>query len=249
MGVMKENFLRNAHDTTFSPTGLYNFVSGSLLTDSSGADPAKNLTENDAPIDEVDFIPGSAEGLSHFTYYRNSNTDFKYTGAMSFCCLFYTTDDEPNSTNGQHYFVTFDASGAAGAALYALQITKIGGTLPYEIHYAHESQEDEIYRIGTGANLPRNHKWQHLAFTRDSNGTGIKIYLNGAEIVSGTLAKAPGADVMQNSGHFTLGNIYNFPNSRNSTYVQTSCAIYDQELTANQIKYLARKTLGYDVAT
>ena len=31
MPVMKENFLRNAHDTTFSPTGLYNFASGSLL--------------------------------------------------------------------------------------------------------------------------------------------------------------------------------------------------------------------------
>mgnify|MGYP001273447651 CR=1 FL=1 len=78
---------------------------------------------------------------------------------------------------------------------------------------------------------------------------GFKIQvagrLNGAEIASDTLAKTPGQDVMQNSGVFSLGNIYNFPNTRNSTYVQTSCAIYDQELSANQVKYLARKTLGF----
>lgn len=244
MSVMKENFKINPHDTTFGPTGLYNFVNGSLLTDSSGNN--KNLTEDDAPIDEVDFIPGGAEGLSHFTYYRNSNTDFKYTGAMSFCCLFYTTDDEPDSSNNQHYFVSFDGSGAVGASMYALQITKIGGTLPYEIHYAHESQQGEVYRIGTGANIPRHHEWHHLAFTRDSNGTGVKVYLDGLEVASATLAKAPGADVAQNSGFFALGNIYNFTNARNSIYTQSSCAIYDKELTANQIKYLARKTLGYD---
>jgi len=243
MPVMKENFLKNAHDTTFSPTGLYNFVSGSLLTDSSGN--SKTLTQNDEAIDQVDFIPGSAEGLSHFTYYRNSTTDFKYTGAMSFCCLFYAADDAPDSTNGQHYFVTFDGSGAAGPALYALQITRIGGTLPYEIHYVHESQQGTYHRVGTGTNIPTNHEWHHLAFTRDSNGTGIKVYLDGAEIASGTATKAPGEDVMQNSGYLAMGSIYNFTNARNSNYAQTSCAIYDQELSANEIKYLARKTLGY----
>ena len=244
MPVMKENFIINAHDTTFSPTGLYNFISGSLLTDSSGN--SKTLTEHDAGIDDVDFIPGTAEGLSHFTYFRNSNTDFKYTGAMSFCCLFYTTDDEPDSNSNQHYFVKFDGSGAVGAALYALQVSKVGGTLPYEIRYFHESQQGEYYISATAALIPTNHEWHHLAFTRDSNGTGIKIYLNGAEIASDTLAKTPGQDVMQNSGVFSLGNIYNFPNVQNTTYAQSSCAIYDQELTANQIKYLARKTLGYD---
>ena len=65
---MKENFLISAHDTTFSPTGLWNFVKGSELVDSSGN--SKTLTEQDAPIDEVDFVPGEAEGLSHFSYYR-----------------------------------------------------------------------------------------------------------------------------------------------------------------------------------
>ena len=31
MSVMKENFKINPHDTTFGPTGLYNFVKGSEL--------------------------------------------------------------------------------------------------------------------------------------------------------------------------------------------------------------------------
>ena len=247
MSVMKENFLINAHDTTFSPTGLYNFVKDSELVDSSGNGSAKNLTQDDAPTDDVDFIPGQAEGLSHFSYYRNSNTDFKYTGAMSFCCLFFTTDDAPGSTSAQHYFVSFDGSGAQGPSMYALQITRIGGTLPYEIHYVHESEQGTYHRVGTtGAQIPRHYEWHHLAFTRDSNGTAIKLYLDGAEIASGTASAAPGSVAAQNSGYFSVGNLYNFPNTLNSVYTQTSCAIYDQELSANQIKYLARKTLGYN---
>ena len=56
MPVMKESFLRNAHDTTFSPTGLYNFVSGSELSDSSGNGSAKNLTVYNTAVDDSDFI-------------------------------------------------------------------------------------------------------------------------------------------------------------------------------------------------
>jgi len=243
MSVMKENFLINAHDTTFSPTGLYNFVKDNELVDSSGN--SKNLTQQDAAIDEANYINGEAEGLAHFSFYRNSNTDFKYTGAMSFCCLFQTTQTEPDSSNNQHYFVSFDGSGAAGPSMYALQITKIGGTLPYEIHYLHESQQGTTHRVGTGTNIPNNYDWHHLAFTRDSNGTGVKVYLDGVEIASGTTTKTPGEDVAQNSGYFSVGNLYNFSNTLNTAYIQTSCAIYNQELSANQIKYLARKTLGY----
>ena len=246
MPVMKENFLRNAHDTTFSPTGLYNFASGSLLADSSGANPAKNLTQNDEPLDEGDFIPNTVGGLSHFDYYRNSTTDFKYTGAMSFCCLFRVRANEPDSsTSNQHYFVAFDGAGAVGPSMYALLITKRNSTLPYEIVYSHESSQGTYHSIGSNTTVPSNHEWHHLAFTRDSNGTGVKIYLDGAEVGSGTTAKAPGEDAAQNSGYFSLGTIYNLSSRLNSTVVQTSCAIYNQELSANQIKYLARKTLGY----
>jgi len=244
MPVMKENYLRSAHDTTFSPTGLYNFASGSLLTDSS-AGSAKNLTQNDEALDEGDFIPNTAGGLSHFDYYRNSTTDFKYTGAMSFCCLFRTRANEPDSTGNQHYFVSFDGTGAAGPSMYALQITKLGGTLPYEISYLHESSQGTYHRVNSDTTVPSNYEWHHLAFTRDSNGTGVKIYIDGTEIGSGTTSKAPGEDAAQNSGYFSLGAVYNLHTRLNSTFIQASCAIYDQELSANQIKYLARKTLGY----
>lgn len=244
MPVMKENFIINAHDTTFSPTGLYNFASGNLLTDSSGN--SKTLTENDAALDEGDYIPNTAGGLSHFDYYRNSTTDFKYTGAMSFCCLFRVRQNEPDGTSPTHYFVSFDGSGAVGPSMYALVLQKLGGVLPYRLHYLHESQQGTYHRISTDTTIPNNHQWHHIAFTRDSNGTGVKVYLDGTEIASGTTAKAPGEDAAQNNGYFSLGTLYNFPNTENTTVIQTSCAIYNQELTANQIKYLARKTLGYN---
>lgn len=245
MPIMNENFLRHAHDTTFSPTGLYNFVSGNLLTDSSGG--GKDLTEQEAAVDDVDFMPGFAEGLSNFAYYRNSHTDFKYTGAVSFCCLFYTPQTAPDGSIRQHYFCKFDGSGAVGAALYGLQITQTGAGYsgPYEIRYFHESEQGTSYGLSTGKLIPTNHEWHHVAFTRDSNGTGVKIYLNGAEVASGTAGFAPGSVVMQNSGYFMLGNILNFANTLNTIYVQTSCAIYDQELSAGQIRYLAQKTLGF----
>lgn len=244
MPVMKENFLKNAHDTTFSPTGLYNFATGSLLTDSSGN--SKTLTENDAPLDEGDYIPAIAGGLSHFDFYRNSTTDFKYTGAMSFCCLFRTRANEVDATSNAHYFVSFDGAGAAGPSMYALQITRLGGVLPYQIGYLHESQQGTYHRVDTYATIPNNHEWHHVAFTRDSNGTGVKVYLDGTEVASGTTTKSPGEDVAQNSGYFSLGTIYNFSNTLNSTVTQASCAIYDQELSAGQIRYLAQKTLGYN---
>ena len=129
--------------------------------------------------------------------------------------------------------------------MYALQITKRDGTLPYEISYLHESQQGTYHRVDSDTTVPTNYEWHHIAFTRDTNGTGVKIYLDGTEVGSGTTSKAPGEDAAQNSGYFSLGTIYNFSNTLNPTVIQTSCAIYNQELSANQIKYLARKTLGY----
>ncbi len=243
MPIMNENFLRHAHDTTFNPTGLYNFAPGSVLNDSSGN--SKTLTENDAALDEGDFIPGTAGGLSHFDFYRNSTTDFKYTGAMSFACLFRVRANEVDAVSNAHYFVSFDGAGAAGPSMYALQITRLGGVLPYQIGYLHESQQGTYHRVDTNATIPNNYEWHHVAFTRDSNGTGVKVYLDGTEVASGTTTKSPGQDVAQNSGYFSLGTIYNFSNTLNPTVVQTSCAIYDQELSAGQIRYLAQKTLGF----
>jgi hypothetical protein len=239
MGVMKENFFRNAHDTTFSPTGLYNFVNGSELVDSSGN--SKTLTQDDAATVEGDFIEGEAEGVSHFTFYRNNTGDFNYTGAMTFCCLINTKANAIDSTNKQHYLVACEGDAAAGDALYGLQITRIGGVLPYRLSYLHQNSTT-YHRINVDTQVRSNYEWSHVAFTRDSAGTGIKIYLNGQEIKSGTTSAGPGAN---GSAYMALGSIKNYSNTLNETVVQTSCAIYNQELTANQIKYLARKTLGY----
>ena len=152
-----------------------------------------------------------------------------------------TRENAIDSTNNQHYFVVCEGNAAAGDARYGLQITRIGGVLPYRISYLHQNSTT-YHRITADTQVRTNYEWNHLAFTRDSNGTGVKVFLNGVVIASGTTSAAPGTN---NSAYFALGSIYNYSNTLNETVVQTSCAIYDQELTENQIKYLARKTLGY----
>ena len=249
MGVMKENFKRSAHDTTFSPTGLYNFVSGSLLTDSSGA--GKNLEESDEPIDDINYVFGNAEGLSHFSYYRNNSNDFNYTGSVSYCCLVYTTQQIPNSSNSHAQLGLCDSNGGGNDMRWGLQINNEG-------YFRYGHQNNGNLWIATAVGKHRAHyEWNHVAFTRDSNGTTVKLYFNGEEVetnlkkyVSGvwsdiagpTFDTGPGT---QGTGYYCVGDIESFQNTRTDTVTVTSCAIYDQELSADQIKYLARKTLGY----
>ena len=235
MGIMKENFLRNAHDTTFSPTGLYNFVNGSLLTDSSGN--SKTLTESDEPVDDVDFSFGAAEGLSHFSYYRNNSGDFNYTGAMSYACLIYTTGSIPDSVNNHAQLGLCDSTGGGNDMRWGLQITSTGF-----LRYAHQNN-GTLSTAVVDRKVREHYKWNHVAFTRDTNGTAIKIYFNGQQVHSETLGQGPGT---QGTGYYCVGDIASYENTRTNTVVVTSCAIYNQELSANQMKYLARKTLGYD---
>jgi len=235
MGVMKENLLRNAHDTTFSPTGLYNFVKDSELVDSSGN--SKTLTESDAAVDDVDFSFGAAEGLSHFSYYRNNSGDFNYTGAMSYACLVYTTGSIPDSVNKHAQLGLCDSSGGGNDARWSLQINNTG-----YLRYAHQNN-GTLSTAVVDRKVREHYKWNHVAFTRDTNGTAIKIYFNGQQVHSETLGQGPGT---QGTGYYCVGDIASYENTRTNTVVVTSCAIYNQELSANQMKYLARKTLGYD---
>jgi hypothetical protein len=235
MGVMKENLLRNAHDTTFSPTGLYNFVKDSELVDSSGN--SKTLTESDAAVDDVDFSFGAAEGLSHFSYYRNNSGDFNYTGAMSYACLVYTTGSIPDSQNSHAQLGLCDSTGGGNDMRWGLQITSTGF-----LRYAHQNN-GTLSTAVVDRKVREHYKWNHVAFTRDTNGTAIKIYFNGQQVHSETLGQGPGT---QGTGYYCVGDIASYENTRTNTVVVTSCAIYNQELSANQMKYLARKTLGYD---
>jgi hypothetical protein len=234
MGVMKESFVRHAHDLTFAPTGLWNFVQGNELVDSSGN--GKNLTQDDAPTDSDMFVTGEAEGLTHFGFYRNDSTEFNYVGAMTLCCLVRSNDWVPNSTNQYVQLGMCDYFTGAPDARYSLQVTPTGA-----LRYAHQTSgvlhtvvADQLYRDLEA--------WQHVAFTRDAPGTGIKIYVNGILIKTGTTGAAPGTT---GTAYFSVGEMRGFTQSLNTNYTETSVAIFDKELSADEIKYLARKTLGY----
>ena len=233
MGVMKENFVRHAHDLTFAPTGLYNFVKGSELVDSSGN--GKNLTEQDAPTDDVDFVHGEAEGLTHFALYRNDSTDFIYTAAMSYCCLVHTTGWVPDGATNTAQLGTVEHVPSVDQR-WGLQIKSTG-----HIRYAHQNG-GSLHEAVADRKIREHHTWNHVAFTRDSAGTGIKLYFNGTLIHTSTLGAAPGAT---GTPYFSIGELHNYTGSLNTVAAVSSCAIYDKELSADEIKYLARKTLGY----
>ncbi len=247
MPIMKENFLRHAHDTTFSPEGLYNFVDGSVTTDSSGNNRA--LTESESATNDSDFIPGQADGLSHFTLYRNNTGDFNYTGAMSYCCLINTSQFVPDSANS-HALLGGWEGGASGSSInanvdarYMFQINS-SGHLRYNHQTNSVSGTATNNLVTTDDKVRSLHEWQHAAFTRDSNGTAIKIYLDGVEIKSATLGAGPGTHTADN-GYFAIGDIYNYNRTLTNSVIISSCAIYNQELSSGQIRYLARKTLGF----
>jgi hypothetical protein len=234
MGVMKENFVRHAHDLTFAPTGLWNFVQGNELVDSSGN--GKNLTQDDAPTDSDMFVTGEAEGLTHFGFYRNNSSEFQYTGAMSLCCLVRSTDWVPNSSNNYVQLAMCDYLTGAPDARFSLQITPTG-----IMRYAH--QTSGVLHTVTADQLYRDREaWQHLAFTRDAAGTAVKLYVNGVMVKSGTTGAAAGTT---GTAYLSLGEMHGSSSALNSNYTQTSIAIFDKELSADEIKYLARKTLGY----
>ena len=233
MGIMKANLVRHAHDTTFSPVGLYNFVKGSELVDSSAN--GKDLTEQDAPTDDVDFIHGAAEGLINFGLYRNDTTDFQYTGAMSYCCLVHTTGFIPDGTTNTAQLGTWEHVPSVDQR-WGLQIKSTG-------HIRYVPQDGvTTYEAVADRKIREHHKWHHVVFTRDSAGTGIKLYFNGVNIHSSTVGGAPGTS---GTGYFSIGELHAYSGSINTIAAVSSCAIYAAELTADQIKYLARKTLGY----
>ena len=248
MPIMKENFLRHAHDTTFSPEGLYNFVDGQVTQDDSGNN--KPLTESEAATNDSDFIPGQADGLSHFTLYRNNTGDFNYTGAMSYCCLINTSQFVPDSDNNHALLGGWEGGGGGGAnfsqtvdARYMFQINS-SGHLRYNHQTNSVSGTATNNLVTTDDKVRSLHEWQHAAFTRDSNGTAIKIYLDGVEIKSATLGAGPGTHAADN-GYFAIGDIYNYNRTLTNSVVISSCAIYNQELSPSQIRYLAIKTLGF----
>ena len=104
------------------------------------------------------------------------------------------------------------------------------------------------YRMNIGTNrlFRDTSAWYHMVVavdtTQATDTNRVKIYVNGVMIKSGTTAVAPGTT---GTAYLSLGEMYGNTSALNTNYTETSIAIYDKELSADEIKYLARKTLGY----
>jgi hypothetical protein len=228
------------HDTTYSPTGLWQFASGSIGTDSMGS---FNLTQDPvhgAPKEVGGYMPNH-QALQNFMYYRNDAADLQYTGAMSFACMFKATSYTHEGGAGDQYYRTMlNAAGGATDDRYGIYFGPTG-----EIYYQHKKTvgaSQTVYWYVLDQLHYDLYRWHHLAFTRTSDGRTITIYLDGVQINQTTLGAGPGT---AGTTYFNVGGMYSYNGGPYDGITQASCVIFDKELSADQIGHICGRCLGY----
>lgn len=235
VGAPSRNMMR-LHDNTFAPTGLWQFTSGSIGTDAVGS---FNLTEDatHGAAKEVGGYTPNNQALSDFIYYRNNASDLEYTGAVSFAIMFKATAYSWGTGTGDNYYrIVVKDRGGGTDARYDLLFDPNG-----YIYYAHKNGGTP-YSITLSQRHYDLYRWHHLAFTRDSAGTKITIYLDGVQIHQSTLAAAPGTT---GTTYFNLGGMNGYNGGAYDNLTLSSAVIFDKELTAGQIGTLAGHCLGF----
>jgi len=235
VGAPSRNMMR-LHDTTYSPTGLWQFTSGSIGTDAVGSFNLTQDSTHGAPTEVGGYIPNT-QALQDFIYYRNNSSDLEYTGAMSFAIMFKATAYSWGTGSGDNYYrVMVKDRGGDTDGRYDLVFTPTG-----HIYYAHKNGGTP-YSIALDKLHYDLYRWHHLAFTRTTNGRTITIYLDGVQIHQSTLASGPGTT---GTTYFNLGGMNGYNGSAYDNLTLSSAVIFDKELTAAQIAHLAGHCLGF----
>jgi len=240
MGVMPETFKLRQHDTTFSPTGLWQFAAGAIGTDEVGSFNLTQDATHGAPTEVGGYIPTN-QALQDFIYYRNNASDLEYVGAMSFACLFKATQyARSDGVSDQLYRILVNGRGGATDERYAFHFNATG-----HIMYRHQATTAGPTQTNYQLTLSELHydlnRWHHLAFTKDSAGTTVKVYLDGALIGQSTLGAAA---TTSGTTYCNMGGMNGYNGGPHDGMTQASCVIFDKELTGDEIAYLANRCLG-----
>jgi len=230
----KSLFSQKLHDTTYSPTGLWQFANGAIGTDEMGSfDLTQDATHGAAT--EVGGYTPTNQALQDFIYYRNNSSDLQYTGAMSFACMFKATSYTHSGGAGDNYYrIVIQGRGGVTDDRYALIFTPTG-----YLYYSHKNALT-TYSITLSELHYDLYRWHHLAFTRDSAGTTITIYLDGVQIHQSTLASGPGTT---GTTYFNLGGMNGYNGGPYDGITLATCVIFDKELSSDQIASLASRCL------
>jgi len=222
------------HDTAYAPTGLWQFASGSILTDSSGNSATLTQDSTHGASTPVGGIRPNHQANSDFLYYRNETDEYQYTGAMSICLLF-KADSYTHSGGDNYYRMVMCGLQGQSNTRYSLAIAPTG-----HLYYDHKNSSTAYYV--TLSDLYYDlYRWHHLALTRTSNGRTVTFYLDGEQIFQTTFAAAPGSGGTNN---LCIGGLKGYNGGAYDNLSLSSLAIYDKELTAAQVANLSARTLG-----
>ena len=223
------------HDTTYAPTGLWQFASGSLLTDSSGNSATLTQDSTHGAATQVGGVQPNNQALQDFIYYRNDAADFQYTGAMSAALLF-KADKYTHSGGDNYYRLVMCYGNSVANNRFALAISPTG-----YFYYDHTNGSTGYPFTLTDLHYDL-YRWHHLAFTRTSNGRTVTLYLDGEQIFQTTLASAPGSG---NTNLFGIGGQNAYNGGAYDNISLSSVAVFDKELTAAEVAGLSAHCLGY----
>jgi len=214
-------------DTTHNPIGLYQFQQDFL--DSSGN--SRDLTEVGTPDYGVGHVGGVVSWIN--VDERGEITGaaadpFRITGAITIECLLL-----PSTLTGAQTIAIFreDAAGDANNRLWDFQSSG------NQIRWGHESSEGVFPEVTAGRMILG--AWVHVAVTRNTAGTLLKIYFNGIEVGSATVAAATGGG----SSNLYIGE---FGPAGQTPFLGgiASLKIIASELTAAQVLAESKLALG-----
>ena len=204
---------RALHDLTHSPTALYQFDYTNGGNDVSG-------NGYDLSQDGV-VVPGWVGSARHlrFLYSTLSNAVWNnLIGAMSAYGLF-----RWNNASVQNHVLRWDnvSNGFAELRIQADESATNG------IAYRHHDGTSDItYEI---AHRIMPFDWFWCGFTRDSAGTGVKLFINGDMVGSNTMANPPGSHA--GTGRLLVGH-----SASHNVSLQSLKILIGTELTETQMK-------------
>lgn len=217
--------------TEFSPLAVYWLGGAADNVDRSGN--GRNLTLDPAVTGAANYQIGRSGMRRSGVLGTRSDAAFRITGAISVIALVHVT---ATSTGGVIAACGVPGATAATNVLWALGLTNT--TAAWLTYFAEFNTGSDVAYTIAGGHQPLG-DWTAIGFTRNSAGTGVKIYQDGIlQGTSGVLA-AP-----NNGGSSVLGIGGYSDNNGPLSKPLDQIGIYGAELTAAQMAYLARRMLG-----
>jgi hypothetical protein len=235
--VSEAEVARALHNTSLSPIALWQLQGDDAspevlaVTDTAGdAGGPYNLTKNGTTQLGMGHAPQFQGWVNVTERLTSTDTDLNLTGAMTFAII-----ATPHNT-ATGIIAGWGGNDDTEANNYTWRMAFVSNSLQY---FHEQGAGGDVVFGGTNSGIVVGQP-QHVAFTRDSAGTGLKMFINGTLVESTTLANAPTGG---GSGNFFMGE----DQDGTSPFVGSlvSGILFDSELSEAQVLSMARLTMGF----